>query len=242
MSEIGEFCDDTVVCEDDTAFTDCLFDKKRFNDEMLVYPDNGRPYVSSKYIKFVINYINRFFCVIALTKTEYFRLEYNEFNKPCKLTHRYSKQSLLEANENIKPFVQDWLIHADRREYINVEFEPDTNVPLRFDTFNLYFGLKIEMMYNITSYDYNMEMVNPFISHITDVFCKGNTEHSDYLLNWIANIVQKPSQPNMVAVVIKSEKQGVGKGLIFDTLLGHGIFGHETYLQVNNVDGLLGLS
>ena len=44
----------------------------------------------------------------------------------------------------------------------------------------------------------------------------------------------------MVAVVIKSEKQGVGKGLIFDTLLGHGIFGNETYLQVNNVDGLLG--
>ena len=32
----------------------------------------------------------------------------------------------------------------------------------------------------------------------------------------------------------------MGKGLIFDTLLGHGIFGHEMYLQVNNVDELLG--
>ena len=58
---------------------------------------------------------------------------------------------------------------------------------------------------NITSYDYNTELVNPFISHITDVFCKGNKQHADYLLNWIANIGQKTSQPNMVAVVIKSE-------------------------------------
>ena len=44
----------------------------------------------------------------------------------------------------------------------------------------------------------------------------------------------------MVAVVIKSENQGVGKALIFDTLIGHDIFGLETYLQVNNVDELLG--
>ena len=63
MSEIGEFCE-TVVCEDDSAFMDCLFDKKRFNDDMLVYPDNGRPYVSPKYIKFAINYINRFFVLL----------------------------------------------------------------------------------------------------------------------------------------------------------------------------------
>ena len=38
----------------------------------------------------------------------------------------------------------------------------------------------------------------------------------------------------MVAVVIKSAKQVVCKSLIFDTLLGHGIFGYETYLQDNN--------
>ena len=100
MTEIGEY-DEVLFCEDDITFTDCLFNKKHFNNDMLIYPDVGRPYVSPKYIKFVINYINRFFCVIALTKTEYFRIEYNEYNKPCKLTHRYSKQSLLEANENI---------------------------------------------------------------------------------------------------------------------------------------------
>ena len=39
--------------------------------------------------------------------------------------------------------MQDWLVHSYRREYMNVEFEPDTNVPLRFDTFKLFFELKI---------------------------------------------------------------------------------------------------
>ena len=108
FTEIGEYME-VFFSEDDIAFTDCLFNKKCFNNSMLIYPDDGkRPFVSPKYIKFVITYINRFFCVIALTKTEYFRIEYNEYNKLCKLTHRYSKQSLLESNETIKPFIQDW--------------------------------------------------------------------------------------------------------------------------------------
>ena len=132
------------------------------------------------------------------------------------------------------------MVNKIKRVYIDVEFEPDMNVPLRNDIFNLFFGLKIEMIHDIQSYDYDPDKVNPFVSHITDVFCKGNKEHADYLLNWIASIVQKPSKPNIVCVVIKSKRQGVGKGLIVDTLLGDGIFGDESYVQVNNVDGLLG--
>ena len=79
---------------DNDIFEDCIFNKKHLRDDMLIYPPLGRPYVDPLYIDFVIKYINRFFCIIALTKTEYFRIEYNEYNKPCKLTHRYSKQSL----------------------------------------------------------------------------------------------------------------------------------------------------
>ena len=30
--------------------------------------------------------------------------------------------------------------------------------------------------------------------------------------------------------IVKSEKQGVRKGFMFGTLLGHGVFGHETYI------------
>ena len=178
--------------------------------------------------------------MVSFTKPEFFLLEYNKFNKPCKVVRRFVRDNLLVNYERLKIFFYEWLKNDKKREYIDVEFEPDMNVPLRNDIFNLFFGLKIEMIHDIQSYDYDPEKVNPFVSHITDVFCKGNKEHADYLLNWIASIVQKPSKPNIVCVVIKSEKQGVGKGLIFDTLLGDGIFGDESYVQVNNVDGLLG--
>ena len=65
MTEIGEY-NEVMFCEDDIAFTDCLFNKKRCNNDLLIYPDVGRPYVSPKYIyiyiymyiKFVINYSN----------------------------------------------------------------------------------------------------------------------------------------------------------------------------------------
>ena len=223
---------------DDNVFLDTRFYKNRLREDMIIKTKFGES-VNPIYSTFVIKYINRFFCVLKLTKTEYFQIEYNEFNKPCKLVRRYGKQSLMDANDNIDIFLKQWLFHRERLEYADVDFEPDFNIPLRDDVFNLYFGLKIEMMHNITSYEYDQELVDPFINHVTKYFCKGNTEHADYMLNWMAHIVQKPSTPTMVAIVIKSE-QGIGKGLIFDILLGDGIFGQETYLQVKNVEGLLG--
>ena len=90
------------------------------------------------YIPFVIKYINRFFSVLKLTKTEYFQIEYNDFNKPCKLIRRYGKQSLLDANDNINVFIKHWLFHRERLEYVDVDFEPDFNIPLRKDVFYLY--------------------------------------------------------------------------------------------------------
>ena len=57
----------------------------------------------------------------------------------------------------------DWLIHSDRPECMHVDFEPDLSIPLWHDKFNLFFGFKIEVMDNITSYDDNVGMGEPFI-------------------------------------------------------------------------------
>ena len=96
---------------------------------MIVHGQFG-DFVNPIYSSFVIKYINRFFSVLKLTKTEYFQIEYNDFNKPCKLTRRYGKQSLLDANDNINVFIKHWLFHRERLEYADVDFEPDFNIPL----------------------------------------------------------------------------------------------------------------
>ena len=228
-----------IKLADDTAMTDTFFNKSRLRDDMLMVIRGGMIIVRPMYSDFVVQYVNRFFCVLKHTKGEYFEIEYNQFNKPCKIVGRYTKQGLFDANDNKLIFMKHWLGHNDRREYSHVVFQPDLNLPIERGAFNIYFGLKIELENNITSYDYDQELVDPFINHIHKYFCKCNQQHTQYLLNWLSHIIQKPSTPTKVVIVLKSI-QGIGKGLIFDILLGNGIFGQETYLQVNNIEGLIG--
>ena len=65
MTEIREY-NEGLFCEDDIAFADYLFNKKHCNSDVLIYSVVGRPYLSPKYIKFVKNYINRFFVLLHL--------------------------------------------------------------------------------------------------------------------------------------------------------------------------------
>ena len=146
-----------IKLADDTAMTDTFINKSRLRDDMLTVTRGGMIIVCSMYSDFVVQYINRFFCVLKHTKGEYFEIEYNQFNKPCKIVGRYTKQGLFDANDNKLVFMKHWLGHNDRREYSRVVFQPDLNLPIEHGAINIYFGLKIELENNITSYDYDQE-------------------------------------------------------------------------------------
>jgi phage/plasmid-associated DNA primase len=49
--------------------------------------------------------------------------------------------------------------------------------------------------------------------HIRKVICSGNSQHDDYLMNWLARLFQHPEEPVEVAVVMRGA-EGVGKGLL----------------------------
>ena len=49
-----------------------------------------------------------------------------------------------------------------------------------------------------------------------------------------------PKSKNNVSMVLKSGKQGTGKGLIIDVLIGRNILGDSSYVQVTNMEGLFG--
>ena len=59
-------------------------------------------------------------------------------------------------------------------------------------------------------------------------------------MNYFARKVQMPGRKNGVAIVMKSNLQGCGKGLIIDRLIGQNILGESCYVQVTNIDGILG--
>ncbi|WP_439545009.1 DUF5906 domain-containing protein [Sandarakinorhabdus sp.] len=50
-------------------------------------------------------------------------------------------------------------------------------------------------------------------AHINEVLADGNAEHGDYIVRWIAWMLQNPDKPAEVALVFRGEK-GVGKGVL----------------------------
>jgi putative DNA primase/helicase len=55
------------------------------------------------------------------------------------------------------------------------------------------------------------------LKHIIEGLCAGDVKASDYFINWLAHIFQKPAQKPTVAVLMKSA-EGTGKGTLFDLL------------------------
>jgi hypothetical protein len=84
----------------------------------------------------------------------------------------------------------------------------------------------------------NVEVAEVFLKHMFEVICDSNQECYDYLLNWMAWHVQRPSR-NIETAVIVVGAQGVGKNAIFDTF-GHRVIGNDMYLATTDMDVVAG--
>ena len=67
-----EFVGVDIAIGDTSAFEDCVFNKDRFHKNMLVFPAIGSPNIHQMYVDFVIEYINRFHCMVTFTKPDFF--------------------------------------------------------------------------------------------------------------------------------------------------------------------------
>jgi len=69
--------------------------------------------------------------------------------------------------------------------------------------------------------------------HIKHVLCGSNEEHYEYLLNYLAHLVQKPGDKPGIALVMRGRK-GAGKSLLFENVMAPIIDGNgapESYFQ-----------
>ena len=92
---------------------------------------------------------------------------------------------------------------------------------------------------DVQNLEYDENMVLLFKQHIMQYFCRFNEECFDYFMMYFARKVQKPGSKNCVGMVLKSFKQGTGKGLVIDVLLGRNIIGNSSDVLVTNMDSLL---
>jgi hypothetical protein len=99
--EINDLECSTIFVNND-AMNDKEFNKFRFTKNMIGY--NPFPFIKPEYVPFIIKYMNRFHCVVQLTKTEDIKIKYNDIGKVCDIVARYNTNSIAGAYENIHLF------------------------------------------------------------------------------------------------------------------------------------------
>lgn len=123
---------------------------------------------------------------------------------------------------------QVWLRHRDRRQYIEgVIFDPSGSHDSP-EVLNLWQGFAIKPKPGSW-----VRMKR----HIYEVICRSSQELFDYVMNWMARLVQFPAQQGEVAIVLKGI-EGTGKGIVARALLHilgqHGLtISHAKHLTGN---------
>jgi hypothetical protein len=103
----------------------------------------------------------------------------------------------------LKNLAEWWLRHPRRRQYDGVVFDPSGKTPEGY--LNLWRGFGVDPAPG----DWSL-----MHEHIRKVICRGDAVRNEYSLNWMARMVQHPEEPGEVALVVKSDEEGTGKGIL----------------------------
>lgn len=151
---------------------------------------------------------------------------------------------LYEDDENGKrskiKFLTKWLEDPERKSYKRADFIPNTDA-CPPDVYNLFGGLRGEQIEAEVDDSEIPDLIAPIMRHI-DLLTEG---HTDYVIKWLANIIQHPEQKSHVGIFLRDmggllfEGGGTGKNLFLDWL-GNKIFGRELYLMISNNSDLYG--
>jgi hypothetical protein len=109
--------------------------------------------------------------------------------------------------------VNIWCKSKSRNAFDRIAFDPNNKEPT---VFNLFSGFDIE---HIEKEAIKHDIIEPILSHIRDVWAKGNEEHYHYIMCFFADIIQNPGNRPGIGLYIYG-KQGAGKDIISQLLMG----------------------
>lgn len=105
--------------------------------------------------------------------------------------------------------------------------EPD------IDIYNAFKGFNYKYKDNVKIDDKKIFYI---LHHLEKVLCAGNSKNYDYLIKWLAWLVQNPDKKTGVCCVFISD-QGTGKNMFFEWY-GKRIIGNSYYHYINNINNL----
>ncbi|EFN6654562.1 DUF5906 domain-containing protein [Escherichia coli] len=137
------------------------------------------------------------------------------YNQTDKTTHRFLKkdvfkdQFLHEKRIAKKNKGEAWLNWAGKSMKLGgVGFYP-CNEKCPDDVYNLFTGWGIKPV---------IGDVTPYLKHLKEVICDHDQTTFDYLIGWLAHMIQRPDEKPSVAIALKAI-QGTGKGTMVKPLL-----------------------
>jgi hypothetical protein len=122
----------------------------------------------------------------------------------------------------------EWLDAPERREYRGLQYCPNS-VGLRPSHLNLWTGWG-----DVKPAPGDCSIV---LDHIQNNVADGDQAKSDFLLNWLADVLQNPTRKPGVCVVLRG-RQGCGKTVV--AAIARKLLGSRNVLTVNEKDRMLG--
>jgi hypothetical protein len=134
-----------------------------------------------------------------------------------------------------RSFIHAWVQDDKKREVSSVVFDPKNSCTGVFNMWMGYRAANIDHELYLTEiqdrYDFVM---GPIINHFNQVVTGGNQDHTEWILDWVANIIQRPWLKTQVGIVLYG-RPGCGKGIFFDWLRDH-VLGVDHSVQIANTN------
>jgi hypothetical protein len=202
--------------------------------DLLELIEKNKPYEDH------IDFLNKKHAVIMLGGKCCILNEYIDpvFNRPTinfsniiDLRNRYANKQIpnplagLRGQLKMINIVTDWMKSPDRRTYENIVFTPGKSPN---GCYNLWKGFAVEAVQG----DWSL-----FRNHIFKIIANGQQDIYEWIITWMARIVQDPGGQRPGTSLVLRGGQGTGKGCFFS---GFGkIFGNH-FMQINNQKQLTG--
>ena len=169
-------------------------------------------------------------------RTTYGLYNKNDYRDLVK-TNIYVYQEVIETEEGVKykdrDLFDNWIRDTEIRSYKNINFVPKLTEEKNLNYFNTFTGFDADF---INNYTHNEKAIELFYKHLS-LLTNHNTKSVEYLINYIADIIQNPDKLPSVAIVFKS-KQGFGKDLLLDIISR--ILGNQFLYRTANLEEVFG--
>lgn len=147
-----------------------------------------------------------------------------QFNDPNSLRQFLSNKIAYDSNgEELGSAYKIWLESPSRSSYEAVVFKPDLSH--KPDEWNIYRGMGIKPIKGDCS---------AILQHLLYVWCDGDIDAYQYLLSWLARMIQHPELQGQTIIVIKSI-EGVGKDIITN-IFSEYIFNYHSLVVTKKQD------